>query len=488
LEGFAGRGNLSMKGKKESSNMGNDLYSVLGSTGLLVANSAFNFMPGGNILFIILASITGSFLVDDILSSKWERMFKRLDLFNSEKELPYHIKAEETEKEIKHIFKVPVGINVIDFYKAQDLIESALCKKVKIETEGSKIVIKEYKTFNIERKWEEIFKNCGLRNKDGKYPALEEVIETKIGNRFIFKLPPGFCLELFQKYKPLFETALHKPLKIELTKDYRLIVQIYDVQFKNIYKPIYDVANLKKSVFPLGISLGIDGEQEILIDLDDDPHILVGGINGAGKTSLIKALLTVACLKGIEIRIIDFKMMGDYNCFKYYKNLKAFINYGEDIIPKARNEIKNIRRILKERSEELNKNDCPNFREYNKKFPDNKMEPIIVLIEEYITIADDKKSTKDLIILLSQARAANIKFILSLQRPSGDNLDPTIKANCNHVIACMVNNTYNSGIILGLGDDRAFTDLHGKGEAIFKNANQDEVFKSYFLTDSQIKN
>lgn len=468
---------------KEQNKYIGDIYSTLGSLGLLVANTAFNFIPGANIFFIVISAITGGFLIDGILTSKWDRLFKNIGIYNNDKVFPAHISTEESDRTIKHTFSVPTGVSIIDFYNAQKLLESALCSRVKIENEGSKVIIMQYKSFDVERKWEEVFRHTGLRNKDGQYPILEEIIETKIGKRFIFKLPLGFCLEIFQKYKPFFETAFHKPLKLELTKDYKLVMQIYDVRFKSRYKPFYDVQGGNNMIYPLGVALTINGDEEVKIDLTDEPHILVAGINGSGKTSFIKCLLTAMILRETEIKIIDLKMGGDYNVFKKYKHLTAFIKD----VGQAKAEIKNVRRTMEERYKELNKTDCKDFRDYNKRF-DNSMKPIVVLIEEYIMLNSKKNSDfiNDLNILLAQARACNIKFILSLQRPCGDNLDPRIKANCNHIVGFGTNNTYNSAIVLGQGDERLFKDIHSKGECILLNDHQDIMFKSYFLEDREI--
>lgn len=472
--------------KTQNTAIVSDIYSTLGSAGLLVANMAFNFIPGANIFFLAMSCLTSGILIDDMLSSKWQKLFDNLGLYTKDKQYPKHIKEEENQIEIKHYFKLPVGISSQDFLRRQELIESALKRKVKIEQENGCVTIREFKMQTAELKWEEVFIATGFRNKEGKCPKLIEVIETKIGNRYIFKLPYGICFNDFEKYKPLFESAFHKPLKLDLTSDYKLIVQIYDVKFKKRYKPKYDVVSINNLIYPLGIALTIDGEQEVLIDLTDEAHILVAGINGSGKTCFIKCLLTAMCIRQVELKIIDLKMGGDYNAFKKYKNLTAFINHGDDIIDQANKEIKNVRKIVSNRYAELNKTSCSNYKDYNKKF-DNAMKPLVVLIEEYVLISDDKQSKRDLNILLAQARACNVKFILSLQRPCHENLDPKIKANCNHVVGFRVNNTFNSGIVLGQGDDRLFTDIHSAGEAILANSNQDVMFKSYYLDDWEIE-
>lgn len=478
-----------MKVKKNASNFEKDLYSVAGSVGLIVGNMVFDFLPFGNIIPFVLTSITGSLVVDDLFASKWDRLFARLEIYNNEKCYPHHIKTEKTDNEIKDYFALPDGVNTLEFYAKQDLIESALNAKVRIENpKGSmkQVIIKRYLTANDEYKWESVFKSIGMRNKEGKFPILEEVIETKIGRRYIFKLPYGLNFDVFEKYKATFETAFHKPFKLELTKEYKLIIQTFDVKYKNRYKPKYDVLDVNNLLYPIGIELTKDGEQEVMIDLTDSPHILVAGINGSGKTSFIRCLLTAMCLRNVELRIFDLKQGGDYVFFENYKNLTVFINWGENIVQKAMVEIHKLRKLVVERYTELRKAKCESFKDYNKTHKE-KMTPIVVLIEEFYLVNDDKNAKTDLSILLAMSRACNVKFILCLQRPCQENISSKIKANCNNIIGLMVNNTFNSGIILGDGDKRLFTELHDQGEAILLNGRQDVMFKSYYLSGREIE-
>ena len=470
---------------KEQKKYVDNVYSTLSGLGLLAANLTLNFLPGGNILFLIMSSITGGMLINDILSSKWEKIFKNIGVYNSDKQFPKHIRSEETGKEIKHTFSIPVGVSIIDFYNAQKLLESALCSKIKIENEGNKVIVKQYKTFDVESKWETIFKNAGLRNKDGQYPQLTEVIETKIGNRFIFKLPPGFCLEFFQKYKPIFETAFRKPLKLELTKDYELVVQIFDVKFKKRYKPKFEVRKDNNLIIPLGVTLTIDGEKEISLNFDEHFHTLIGGINGSGKTTIINIIITWACLHEIEVKLLDMKFGGDYGVFEGYKNLTTYINDADTAHDEAEKELRLLEKIQNDRATELKRTKCKNYKDYNKKY-NNSMKPLIFIIDEFIELSDLKNFNKRLNKILAKARATNIKIILAIQRACHENLKTTLKANLNTSIAFMTKNNKNSEILLDDGDTRS-AEIRETGEAILKNNKDDFIFKGYYLTDKEIE-
>lgn len=382
-------------------NMEKDIYSFIGSAGLLISSSMFDFMPGGFIIPLIFTALSGGMVVNDIRVSRWEK----------------------------------------------------------------------------------IFSNCGLKNKDDQYPVLVDESKNDIGDRFVFKLPHGLCYDDFVKMKSELQTSLGKNLIIECANNFNVIMQIFNVKYKTVYRPIWSLNDGKTGMcFPVGVELTAEGEREVFLDLESQSHVLIGGITGSGKTSFLKCLLTAMCLRDVELKILDMKMGGDYNVFKYYKYLTTFVKNVEA----AEAEIENVKKIMSDRFRELDRCNCKDYREYNKKYG-GRMKPIVMLIEEYTMLSDDKAFNKDLNILLAQSRAVNIKIILSIQRPCHENLNTKLKANLNHTVAFMVKNTYNSEILLDKGDYRAVTELHGKGEAILSNENTDVMFKSYFLEDREIK-
>lgn len=93
----------------------------------------------------------------------------------------------------------------------------------------------------IESKWKKIFLNLGLYNSDKATPQLIRKEKNDLGDRYIFSLPVGLCLSDFEKMQEELETVLQKPLKIELTNNFKLLIQIFDIKYKNVYKPSKEV-------------------------------------------------------------------------------------------------------------------------------------------------------------------------------------------------------------------------------------------------------
>lgn len=95
------------------------------------------------------------------------------------------------------------------------------------------MMIQEFKV----NKWRRIFKNLGLYNSEKQIPQLIRKEKNDLGERFIFSLPIGICLSDVEKMQEDLETVLHAPIKLELTNNYKLMIQIFDMEYKELYKP-----------------------------------------------------------------------------------------------------------------------------------------------------------------------------------------------------------------------------------------------------------
>ncbi len=93
----------------------------------------------------------------------------------------------------------------------------------------------------IDSKWKHIFINLGLFNAEKKTPQLISKDKNDLGERYTFSIPDGLCLSDFEKLHEELETALQKPLKLDLTNNFKVIMQIFDVKYKDVYKPNKEV-------------------------------------------------------------------------------------------------------------------------------------------------------------------------------------------------------------------------------------------------------
>jgi S-DNA-T family DNA segregation ATPase FtsK/SpoIIIE len=333
------------------------------------------------------------------------------------------------------------------------------------------------------RNWIAIFKSTGLKIED-KYPELKKTEKNKIGKRYLFKVPYGLCLSDFERRKEELEMALHEPLKCDLTHDYSIAIQIYHLAYKKIYKLINNLLKTNDLVFNVGITLTTEGEEVVALEFSrSNSHMLVCGGTGKGKTAFMQNLIAQAMLKrNLEVYICDLKATGSYNAFKNCFNLKELVKNDIDTV-RILNKILNI---MKQRYKKLDEHNLNDAGEYNEKFTKEKMNRIILVVEEFVILSKNKKVIDLLNILLAQASGAGIHIFLTVQRPDAKTLDTRLKNNLSYTVAFKAKNSSSSETYLDKGDYRAATDLRKPGEAILVKDDEDIYFKSYYSTNEEI--
>ncbi len=332
-------------------------------------------------------------------------------------------------------------------------------------------------------KWIKMFKSIGLITKEELTPTLYKTVNDEHCKKYYFTLPDGVSHNDFVKLKDKIESSLRHPISLSYTREYHTIISLSDLNYQEFYKPEFKIKTDYNLLIPIGVSISNDKEEIIKIDMNDEPHVLVAGINGSGKTTCILSILTHLCIKNVELKIINLKANGDYFPFKNYKYTTSYISTLND----TKTEIESLIETMKSRNKLLEKANCRSFTDYNKKYKHNQMKPIVVVMEEFVMLSDLKKDfTSMLNQLLSMSRSTNIKFIITVQRPCSDNIKSTLKANLNHSIVFKCKTSSNSEVALDKGDYRAVTELHDKGEGILFDLYNDTLFKSYFVYENDI--
>ena len=235
----------------------------------------------------------------------------------------------------------------------------------------------------------------------------------------------------------------------------------------------------KENVFVLGEAIGF----RVTVDLENIPHILIGGATGSGKTYLLKHIIYQAIKKNYEIYIADFKGGLDYPVS--WKRLLDFITD----IDEARDFLKKLCDVLDERKKELAASGCKDIDAYNKKYGEI-YQHILFACDELAELLDcsglskeDKALRHEIIGYISTiarlGRAFGIHLVISTQRPDADIVPGQIKNNISYRICGRAEDTL-SRIILDNTEaaDRISSDARG----IFVNQGK-ILFKGYLIPD-----
>ena len=279
-------------------------------------------------------------------------------------------------------------------------------------------------------------------------------------------------------------------IKLDIARKNRKIVSFKECIRKTLENPEI----LKDREDRLYVLLGADivGNSR-LIDLSDsnNPHLLVAGQTGSGKSVLLASMLTSMMVyyspDELEFWLVDPKMV-ELTVFEESIFTKHSVTDAEE-----------VERMLKETVDEMHRryklfkaNRVQNIAAYNKKVESNeRLKRIVVVIDEYgVLMESGKEFVKEFETALKKlsqlARAAGIHLIICTQSPKADIITTTIRNNLPARIGLKVADSNASGLIL---DGSGCEKLLGKGDMLLKTADTAIPIrcKSPFIDQDEIR-
>lgn len=312
-----------------------------------------------------------------------------------------------------------------------------------------------YTTFSTGKKREldDLFTECGLKNKDGKLPRILNKLENSIGSAYIFDTPDGMSYSDFASKSDKFAAHFGNKVNFYKLKENRIHLQVQQHHLRDVYpanfmeEPFKELDGMK---FAVGVKQTPSGFEFVTIDYDKvESHILISGGSGAGKSTLLRLLYTQFIMKGCTLHVIDAKL-NEIGIFRDYPNLIVSSKPRE-----ALDQILKLYDIMEERNHTFFMHRVVNMKQFNKKFPNHKMTPIVVVVDEFSPYRKNAKVKEALGQLLSMGRTAGIYVILSTQRIDSESMGD-LKTNLGTRFSMKAETKADSGIAMGQGDDRAY--------------------------------
>lgn len=206
------------------------------------------------------------------------------------------------------------------------------------------------------------------------------------------------------------------------------------------------------------------------LSMDNEPHTLIAGGTGSGKSVLMRMmLLDIAATNNPEqakIYIVDPKMGVDYGSLRKLPHMASPIVSEPDQSFQIFDEvIAEMNRRYALFAEEGNEN----LLDYNVHHPESKLPVIWLIHDELPQVMSDKDYNMEMSpkmkTLATKARAAGIFMILLAQRPDKDVLPPQIRDNLGNRLALKLPTEASSKIAL---DKSGAEFLLGKGHLAAK--------------------
>ena len=243
---------------------------------------------------------------------------------------------------------------------------------------------------------------------------------------------------------------------------------------------------------PLTVWLGKDiAGKAIGTDLAKQPHVLVAGTTGSGKSGCVNAMLTSILLRAtpneVKLVLVDPKQVE----LNHYEGIPHLITPVVTSPRIAANVLQNLIKEMEERYSVMSVAKTRSLVELNKVRERNGDKPLPYILCVIDELADlmmiAPAEVEDSIIRLAQkSRAVGIHLLLATQRPSADIITGMIKANVPARIAFAVSSQIDSRVILDQGGAES---LLGQGDMLFRPATDSRParIQGAYVTEEEIE-
>jgi S-DNA-T family DNA segregation ATPase FtsK/SpoIIIE len=243
---------------------------------------------------------------------------------------------------------------------------------------------------------------------------------------------------------------------------------------------------------PLTVWLGKDiAGKAIGTDLAKQPHVLVAGTTGSGKSGCVNAMLSSILLRAtpneVRLVLVDPKRV-ELNHYEHVPHLLTPVVTSPRL---AANVLGNLIKEMEERYAVMSAAKTRSLPELNRvrvRQGERPLPYVLCVIDELADLMMiSPAEVEDSIIRLAQkSRAVGIHLVLATQRPSADVITGMIKANVPARIAFAVSSQTDSRVIL---DQNGAESLLGQGDMLFRPAGESRSarIQGAFITEEEIE-
>lgn len=320
-----------------------------------------------------------------------------------------------------------------------------------------------------------IFEQIGLKSKDESLPTF--LYEEEISDfTTLFAFETLIPLNEWKSKKEQLEMYFN--VQIVSIKQDSQNNRILQILIKKSDLPTYVEYNNEVDTENEKFALGIGYNGIVMINLDRNAHVLIGGETGSGKSNILKLLVYQALVKGYDTTLIDFKRGVSFSNF----NGLVEIVYEYE---KAAETLENMVNETKRRLDLFRMTKVDNIKDYNKITTLTNLKREIIFIDELAELLNtrDKELSNRLYDALETltrlSRCTGIHLLIGIQRPDSTIISGQIKNNISCRICGRFVDKEPSRIMLSCDDASRLANI--KGRFLIKDDELQEFQSFYFL-------
>lgn len=275
---------------------------------------------------------------------------------------------------------------------------------------------------------------------------------------YVFTLPIGMDPKEIKKKLYCFQQVFGKNIELKgEIKKFHLIV--YGSVLPTVLRYDYEkyVPQFRGMSLPIVAGMDLNGST-VVFDLVKNPHILIAGETGSGKSTQLRSILTTLIqalpAERLQLFLCDLKR-SEFHIFRQVEHVRGLFYTAREMWPM----LQYLQKEMQRRGDALDTNEVAHI--------DDLADPppyIVLCIDEVALLQKEKKLMEIVEEISAIGRALGVFLILSMQRPDRNVLDGKLKNNLTVRMGFKCADLINSRIIGTPGSEK----LEKEGRMLLK--------------------
>jgi DNA segregation ATPase FtsK/SpoIIIE, S-DNA-T family len=317
------------------------------------------------------------------------------------------------------------------------------------------------------------------------FPKILDVRVKEDKTTYVFRLPHGVDPKELKKKEFVFRSIFGELIEFKGTN--KVAMTVYNEVHYGTFDYDFEAIQGEMKKFNLPIIAGRDINGKFYCyDMTTNPHLLIAGETGSGKSVMVRSIVTSLIQHmrtGLQLHLADLKR-SEFFLFRNVDIVKSVMTEKSDV----KKCVSWFHRQLGKRGDLLDQFELSHIDKYNKIEGVAREDYLVLCIDEFSLLRDEKDTMEQLTDLVALGRALGIYVILSTQRPSAKVIDGNLKANLTVRYAFRHADRRNSNITLGDGSkaDASEIDEEDKGKFYMRYGGL-KYLQSPFLDEDEAK-